>query len=105
MVNNIKVLVVRAEDARILRNMKALKKQYARLSQENNALVAEFNQRNSNHTELLRCLKELNAFIQKGSNLRGRRKCNISGKCKERNSASVPRSHQEEPKTQNNRYC
>lgn len=72
-VNNIKMLVVRAEDARLLKNMKALKKQYARLSQENNALVAEFNQRNNNHNELLRLLKELNAYIQRGACLRRER--------------------------------
>ena len=66
----------------MLRNMKGLKKQYARLSQENNALVAEFNQRNSNHTELLRCLKELNAFIQRGSNLRGKKRMKIVGSAK-----------------------
>lgn len=67
---NVKALIVRAEDARIQKNMTYFKQNLSSLHQFNGQLLGEYQIRANNHTELLNCLKALNQFIQRAGNLR-----------------------------------
>lgn len=66
----VKVLVIKAEDARILNDMKLMKKMYSSLYEVNRELIGEYIKRANNHNELLSSLKEVNAMIQKAARLR-----------------------------------
>jgi len=68
--NNAKTLVVRAEDARILQDIKAMRQAYAELYTLNSELMGEYNKRANNHEQLLAALKEVNHMIQKAARLR-----------------------------------
>lgn len=68
--NLIKTLLIKAEDARILGDMKAMRKYYRQLYDLNRDLVAEHDKRATNHAELLRNLKEVNQMIQRAARLR-----------------------------------
>ena len=75
---NVKALIVKAEDARIQRNMQYFKQNLSNLHQFNGQLLSEYQIRANNHTELLNCLKIINQFIQRSGNLRcgqGKNKC------------------------------
>ena len=67
---NVKALIVKAEDARIQRNMVYFKQNLSSLHQFNGELLGEYQIRANNHTELLNCLKTLNQYIQRAGNLR-----------------------------------
>jgi len=68
--NNVKISVVKAEDARVLKDMSLLKKVYSALQQDNGLLVAEYMKRQNNYEQLVKCLKEINLMINKAANLR-----------------------------------
>jgi Bardet-Biedl syndrome 2 protein len=67
---NVKTLLVKAEDARIQRNMQYFKQNLSNLHQFNGQLLGEYQIRANNHSELLNCLKVINQFIQRAGNLR-----------------------------------
>eukprot|EP00330_Aristerostoma_sp_ATCC50986_P011986 CAMPEP_0114579168 /NCGR_PEP_ID=MMETSP0125-20121206/3593_1 /TAXON_ID=485358 ORGANISM="Aristerostoma sp., Strain ATCC 50986" /NCGR_SAMPLE_ID=MMETSP0125 /ASSEMBLY_ACC=CAM_ASM_000245 /LENGTH=137 /DNA_ID=CAMNT_0001769739 /DNA_START=1318 /DNA_END=1731 /DNA_ORIENTATION=+ len=69
-VKNAKTFIVKAEDARILGDMKQMKKMYSNLFIENRSLIGELLKRTSNHETLVTSLKSINAMINKASNLR-----------------------------------
>jgi Bardet-Biedl syndrome 2 protein len=63
--NLVKMLVIKAEDARILGEAKLMEKYYSQLYDLNRELIGEYNKRANNHAELLAALKDVNAMIQK----------------------------------------
>mmetsp|Transcript_19537 Transcript_19537/g.19593 ORF Transcript_19537/g.19593 Transcript_19537/m.19593 type:complete len:126 (+) Transcript_19537:625-1002(+) len=67
---NVKALIVKAEDSRIQRNMGFFKQAMASLHQFNGELLSEFQIRTNNHNELLSYLKQVNQYIQRAGNLR-----------------------------------
>lgn len=67
---NVKALIVKAEDARIQRDMTYFKQNLSSLHQFNGELLGEYQIRANNHTELLNCLKIVNQYIQRSGNLR-----------------------------------
>jgi Bardet-Biedl syndrome 2 protein len=68
--NQVKTLVIKAEDARILGDMALMKRMYAELFTLNNQLIGEYVKRATNHQALLGALKEVNHMIQKAARLR-----------------------------------
>ncbi|KAL0484490.1 bbs2, partial [Acrasis kona] len=66
----VKTLVIKAEDARMLGDMKYMRGMYKDLYDMNNDLTGEFKKRANNHEHLLEALKEVNFMIQKASKLR-----------------------------------
>ncbi|KAK0055080.1 Bardet-Biedl syndrome 2 protein [Biomphalaria pfeifferi] len=68
--NLIRSMVVRAEDARIMADMKSMRRGYMELSDLNRDLVAGYNIRCNNHQELVLGLKQINQIIQKASRVR-----------------------------------
>ena len=80
----VKALVVKAEDARILGEMRGLRGCYSNLYGLNNELIGEYAKRANNHAALLERLKEVNAMISKGANLRvGKAKARVVKSCRE----------------------
>jgi Bardet-Biedl syndrome 2 protein len=74
----VKALVIKAEDARILNDMRAMKRTYGSLFDVNRELMGEYLKRSNNHNELLAALKEVNSMIQKAGKLRvGQSKTNL----------------------------
>merc|ERR1719162_2963204 len=63
--NLAKTLVIKAEDARILEDIKSMRRAYAELYNQNAGLLGEYNKRANNHEQLLAALKEVNQMIQK----------------------------------------
>ncbi|CAH1786241.1 unnamed protein product [Owenia fusiformis] len=81
--NLIRSLVVRAEDARIMSDMKNMRKGYMELYDLNRDLINGYKIRSNNHTELLACLKMVNQTIQKSGNLRvGKPKTQAIAECR-----------------------
>jgi len=81
--NLVKALAIKAEDARLLNNMDAMKRVYAQLYELNLELIGEYKKRANNHAELLRHLKVVNTMIQKSSNLRiGKYKSQVVLECR-----------------------
>jgi len=81
--NAVKAMVVRAEDARLLGDMRGMKENYTGLWNVNHELLAEYKKRHANHTELLDCLKEVNQMIQKAARLRvGTAKAQVVSACR-----------------------
>ncbi|KAG1676464.1 hypothetical protein FOA52_002284 [Chlamydomonas sp. UWO 241] len=68
--NLVKQLLIKAEDARILGDMKSMRRYYRSLHDLNLDLVAEHDKRATNHVELLKNLKEVNLMIQSAAKLR-----------------------------------
>jgi len=68
--NLVKALVIKAEDARILGDMSEMRAIYSNLFDLNRDLLIEHKKRNTNHTQLLSSLKEVNHMIQKAARLR-----------------------------------
>ena len=66
----IRSLVVRAEDSRIMGDMKSLRKWSSQLYDINRDLVSQYRIRCNNHKELMDTLKEVNQIIQKAARLR-----------------------------------
>ncbi|GMI05389.1 hypothetical protein TrVE_jg13645 [Triparma verrucosa] len=79
----VKALVVRAEDARILQEMKLMRGIYSDLFNLNNELIGEYAKRSNNHQALLDALKKVNAMINRASNLRiGKAKAKVITECR-----------------------
>ncbi|XP_057348697.1 Bardet-Biedl syndrome 2 protein isoform X2 [Manis pentadactyla] len=68
--NLIRSLLVRAEDARLMRDMKTMKNRYMELYDLNKDLLNGYKIRCNNHTELLGNLKAVNQAIQRAGRLR-----------------------------------
>ncbi|RHY89460.1 hypothetical protein DYB35_007779 [Aphanomyces astaci] len=66
--NQLKHLVIRAEDARILHDI--MRSYYAELFTLNNQLLGEYTKRATNHQALLDALKDVNGMIQLAARLR-----------------------------------
>merc|ERR1712176_757761 len=82
--NLVKSLIVKAEDYRMLSDMPNLKKVFSGLQQTNSDLIAEYNKRANNHSQLLGQLKEVNMMIQKASKLRvGTPKTRVVAACRQ----------------------
>jgi len=79
----IRSLVVRAEDSRIMSDMKSMKKWCGQLYDINKDLVSGYKIRCNNHTELMDTLKEVNQIIQKAARLRiGKSKSVVISECR-----------------------
>ncbi|KNC53004.1 bardet-Biedl syndrome 2 protein [Thecamonas trahens ATCC 50062] len=68
--NLAKTLVVKAEDARILGDMHAMKQHYSALAALNRDLLTEFTKRKNNHSALLEKLRDVHRMIQRAARLR-----------------------------------
>ncbi|XP_071104819.1 BBSome complex member BBS2-like [Haliotis cracherodii] len=81
--NLIRSMVVRAEDARIMGDMKSMRKGYMELFDLNQDLINGYKIRCGNHQELVSCLKQVNQIIQKAGRLRvGKYKTQIVNACR-----------------------
>ncbi|XP_062616260.1 Bardet-Biedl syndrome 2 protein homolog [Saccostrea cucullata] len=81
--NLIRSMVVRAEDARLMGDMKNMRKGYMELYNMNRDLINGYKIRCGNHQELLACLKQLNQMIQKAGRLRvGKYKTQVVSACR-----------------------
>uniref|UniRef100_A0A670IPE6 Bardet-Biedl syndrome 2 protein homolog n=1 Tax=Podarcis muralis TaxID=64176 RepID=A0A670IPE6_PODMU len=82
--NLIRSMLVRAEDSRLMGDMKNMKKRYKDLYYLNRDLQSQYNIRCSNHAELLNNLKAVNQAIQRAGRLRvGRPKTQVIAACRE----------------------
>ena len=81
--NNAKTMVIKAEDARILGDIKGMRAAYAELYTLNAQLMGEYAKRANNHEQLLAALKDVNHMIQKAARLRvGTAKTRIVAACR-----------------------
>ena len=81
--NLAKTLVIKAEDARILEDIKSMRRAYSELYSQNAGLLGEYNKRANNHEQLLAALKEVNQMIQKAARLRvGAPKSRVVSACR-----------------------
>ncbi|RUS70724.1 hypothetical protein EGW08_021515 [Elysia chlorotica] len=92
--NLIRSMVVRAEDARIMGDMRSMRKGYMELYDLNRDLISGYNIRCQNHNELVACLKQVNQIIQKAGRVRvGKFKSQVISSCrsaiKNNNTASL----------------
>ncbi|KAL4683036.1 hypothetical protein H8957_006313 [Semnopithecus entellus] len=82
--NLIRSLLVRAEDARLMRDMKTMKSRYMELYKLNRDLLNGYKIRCNNHTELLGNLKAVNQAIQRAGRLRvGKPKNQVITACRD----------------------
>uniref|UniRef100_A0A8C8SYT9 Bardet-Biedl syndrome 2 n=1 Tax=Peromyscus maniculatus bairdii TaxID=230844 RepID=A0A8C8SYT9_PERMB len=82
--NLIRSLLVRAEDARLMRDMKTMKNRYMELYDLNKDLLNGYKIRCNNHTELLGNLKAVNQAIQRAGRLRvGKPKNQVINACRD----------------------
>uniref|UniRef100_A0AC11CI36 Bardet-Biedl syndrome 2 n=2 Tax=Caprinae TaxID=9963 RepID=A0AC11CI36_SHEEP len=82
--NLIRSLLVRAEDARLMRDMKTMKNRYMELYDLNKDLLNGYKIRCNNHTELLGSLKAVNQAIQRAGRLRvGKPKNQVITACRD----------------------
>ncbi|EGW00056.1 Bardet-Biedl syndrome 2 protein-like [Cricetulus griseus] len=82
--NLIRSLLVRAEDARLMRDMKTMKNRYMELYDLNKDLLSGYKIRCNNHTELLGNLKAVNQAIQRAGRLRvGKPKNQVISACRD----------------------
>ncbi|XP_012860650.1 Bardet-Biedl syndrome 2 protein [Echinops telfairi] len=80
----IRSLLVRAEDARLMRDMKAMKNRYMELYDLNKDLLNGYKIRCNNHTELLGNLRAVNQAIQRAGRLRvGKPKNQVITACRD----------------------
>ncbi|PIN97328.1 hypothetical protein AB205_0164560, partial [Aquarana catesbeiana] len=70
--NLIRSMLVQAEDARLMRDMKNMKNRYTELYDLNRDIINRYKIRCNNHTELLNNLKCVNQAIQRAGRLRGK---------------------------------
>lgn len=81
--NIVRSLVVKAEDARILNDVRLMAKMYSQLYDLNKELIGEYKKRANNHAELLKTLKDVNQMIQKAARLRcGEHKSAVVAACR-----------------------
>ncbi len=66
----LKGLVVRAEDSRIMSDIQTMRRAYTDLFTMNSQMTAQYNNRASNHSILMKSLREVNMIIQRAANLR-----------------------------------
>ena len=69
----IRSLVVRAEDSRLMLDLKNMKKWYNQLYDINQDLVSGYKIRVNNNQELMETLKDVNMIIQRAGRLRGKK--------------------------------
>ena len=69
-VSQVKELAVRAEDTRIIGDMKGLKRIYNNLNANNGFILAEYSKRLENHNEMMRCVNELGQLLKLFSSVR-----------------------------------
>ncbi|XP_059569639.1 Bardet-Biedl syndrome 2 protein isoform X4 [Alligator mississippiensis] len=82
--NLIRSMLVRAEDARLMGDMKNMKKRYVELYDLNRDLINGYKIRCTNHTELLNNLKAVNQAIQRAGRLRvGKPKTQVITACRD----------------------
>lgn len=67
----VKALVIQAEDARLLADMRSMTQYYGELRAVHGELLGEHAKRAANHTQLVATLKDVNQMIQRAANLRG----------------------------------
>lgn len=68
--NTVKALVARSEDARLLGDMRLMRRLYSALFDVNRELAMEHEKRATNHAQLVEGLKEMNQAIQRAARLR-----------------------------------
>lgn len=77
----VKALVVRAEDSRLLNDMKTMRRAYTELHAVTSRLTGGYNIRAANHANLLTALADVNQMIHRAANLRvGRAKSELISK-------------------------
>uniref|UniRef100_A0A8D0GH17 Bardet-Biedl syndrome 2 protein homolog n=1 Tax=Sphenodon punctatus TaxID=8508 RepID=A0A8D0GH17_SPHPU len=82
--NLIRSMLVRAEDSRLMGDMKNMKKRYMELYDLNRDLLTGYKIRCTNHTELLNNLKAVNQAIQRAGRLRvGKPKAQVIAACRD----------------------
>ncbi|XP_062403688.1 Bardet-Biedl syndrome 2 protein homolog isoform X2 [Sardina pilchardus] len=82
--NHIRNMLVQAEDARLMGDMRTMKKRYIELYDLNRDLVNEYKIRSNNHNALLACLKSVNQAIQRAGRLRvGKPKNQVISACRD----------------------
>uniref|UniRef100_A0A6Q2YR38 Bardet-Biedl syndrome 2 protein homolog n=1 Tax=Esox lucius TaxID=8010 RepID=A0A6Q2YR38_ESOLU len=82
--NHIRNMLVQAEDARLMGDMKNMKKRYIELYDLNRDLINEYKIRSNNHNALLACLKSVNQAIQWAGRLRvGKPKNQVITACRD----------------------
>eukprot|EP00062_Callorhinchus_milii_P018877 gi/632972814/ref/XP_007902846.1/ PREDICTED: Bardet-Biedl syndrome 2 protein [Callorhinchus milii] len=82
--NLVRSLLVRAEDARLMGNMRNMKKGYNELYDLNRDLVNGYKIRCNNHAELLQCLRGVNRAMQRAGSLRvGKPKTQVIAACRD----------------------
>lgn len=79
----VKHLIIKAEDARILGEMRIMRRHYRLLFDMNRELIVEHDKRATNHKALLDLLKEVNQMIQRAARLRcGQAKTKVVAACR-----------------------
>ncbi|XP_066541115.1 Bardet-Biedl syndrome 2 protein homolog isoform X2 [Hoplias malabaricus] len=82
--NHIRNMLVQAEDARLMGDLKTMKKRYIELYDLNRDLINEYKIRSNNHNALLACLKSVNQAIQRAGRLRvGKPKNQVITACRD----------------------
>uniref|UniRef100_A0A8C5PQR3 Bardet-Biedl syndrome 2 protein homolog n=1 Tax=Leptobrachium leishanense TaxID=445787 RepID=A0A8C5PQR3_9ANUR len=82
--NIIRSVLVQAEDSRLMRDIKQMKKRYVDLYDLNRDLINSYKIRCNNHTELLNNLKFVNQAIQRAGRLRvGKPKVQVITACRD----------------------
>ena len=82
-ITNIKDLYVKAEDNRLIDNIKGFRDYFRRIDVQNSQLLDEFEKRSEKYQQLLTDLKSVNEMIQLGSNLKcGTFKKNMISECR-----------------------
>lgn len=81
--SNIRTLVIRSEDARLLHEYVNLRQTYTDLQIFTRDLMNSYRIRQTNHSDLVTALKEINLSIQKSANLRvGKAKMHLINSCR-----------------------
>ena len=79
----IRTFIVRAEDSRLMMDMKNMRKWYSQLYDLNRDLISGYKIRCNNHQELMDTLKQVNQIIQKAGRLRvGKSKAKVISDCR-----------------------
>ena len=79
----IRTFIVRAEDSRLMMDMKNMRKWYSELYDLNRDLISGYKIRCNNHQELMDTLKLVNQIIQKAGRLRvGKSKARVISDCR-----------------------
>ncbi|KAK1785417.1 hypothetical protein P4O66_018251, partial [Electrophorus voltai] len=82
--NHIRNMLVQAEDARLMGDLKTMKKRYIELYDLNRDLISEYKIRSNNHSALLSRLKAVNQAIQRAGRLRvGKPKNQVISACRD----------------------